>query len=92
MVLISLLFCFFDNRNIDILRTGEEEGEAAKFIAAYKSPDYTDRSKADEKKEQAYSILEQIPMYHEVFALMRNKLYMFVTLTVTVIMFSAAGL
>ena len=51
MVLISLMFCFFDNRNIDILRTGAEEGEAAKFIAAYKSPDYTDRSKADEKKE-----------------------------------------
>lgn len=25
MLLIAILFCFFDNKNIDILRTSEEE-------------------------------------------------------------------
>ena len=59
MILISLVFCFFDNKKIDILRTGEEDFDAKKFLANLKSPaERTDRSHKEEKMEKAYSILE----------------------------------
>ena len=50
MLLIAILFCFFDNKNIDILRTNEEEKEV-------NIPDPTSRS-MDDKKEVAYSIMD----------------------------------
>ena len=50
------------------------------------------RSANDERKEQAFSILDQIPLIGEVFQLLQNKMYMFITATITVILFSATGL
>ena len=96
MVIIAFFFCFFDNKSIDILRTGEEGEEDARsqrrqLISGLTSP-HAEKSAKEEKKEQAYSILEQIPMINEVTTLLGNKMYMFITAAVTVILFSAAGL
>ncbi len=59
MLIIAIGFCFCNNKNVDILRTGEEDFDAKKFLASMKSPAAnTDRSAREEKKEKAYSILE----------------------------------
>ena len=88
MVIVAFLFCFFDNKNIDILRTGDEDEERKNILNAVESP----RTEEAERKEQAFSFLDQIPMINEVKALLMNKMYMFITATITVIMFSACGL
>lgn len=91
MLFIAILFCFFDNKNIDILRTGVQE-EEKNLLNESASPRTEEKFRDIEKKEQAYSFLDQIPMINEVKALLMNKMYMLITATITVIMFSACGL
>ena len=82
MLMIAALFCFFDNKNIDILRT---EGDLQVTIVE-------DIDSNGQMRPTYDSILEQIPLIGEVWNLLTNKMYMFITATITVILFSATGL
>lgn len=82
MILIAVLFCFFDNKNIDIIRT---ENEIIVQVV--------EELETNQMNEQgSLSILDQIPLFREVWVLLKNKMYMFITATITVILFSATGL
>ena len=60
MIIIGFLFCCFDNKNIDILRSEEVEEEADKFDAMVSPRSRTHRSAEEVEKE--YSFLDQIPV------------------------------
>ena len=95
MCVIGLCFCCFNNKNIDILRTGELEMEIEDEGAGkgdMSSPRNALSYKSQEEIEKEYSFLDQIPLLHEVKVLLTNKMYMLITGTITVLFFSATGL
>ena len=87
LVVIGLLFCFFDNRDIDILRTETEYGDSEIQPGSLASPRRT-----QEELNKEWSWLDQVPVCNEICALFTNAMYVLITLTITVFFFSATGL
>ena len=92
MCIIGLLFCFFDNSSIDILRTGEMDKPIGGGKSAATSPKNTLSYRSQEEIEKEYSFLDQIPLLGEVSTLLSNGLYVLITATITTLFFSATGL
>ena len=96
MIIIGLFFCCFNNKNIDILRTGEldvvvdEETRDTKNLTSPRGKALSFRSA--EEIEYEFSFLDKIPLLHEVRVLLTNKMYILITGTITVLFFSATGL
>ena len=92
MCIIGLLFCLFDNRSIDILRTGELDKPIPGTKSAATSPKNTLSYRSQEEIEKEYSFLDSIPLLGEVCTLLSNGLYVLITATITTLFFSATGL
>ena len=90
MVIIGLLFCFFDNKNIDILRCDDEQ-DGMKFSEVMKSQNARSKQSQEEIIKE-WSWFDQMPVLNEVAVLLKNPIYMLITLTITVFFFSATGL